>query len=153
MRAFILALAFFVLGLLVGNLPSEASARYALGGQDFVSAQEVPFDSISVYPDKAVIDMPGLHYARVVSNSMAPVITDHSTVLERTPASASEIHVNDIISFYEPSVDSVVLHLVTQVNERDGQAFYKTKGVANPKEDPWEVPFGNVKGVLVGVLR
>ncbi len=150
----VLFTALAILGLLlIGGISGKTAERSALGGPDFASVQQVPFDSISVYPDHATIDVAGLHYAKVVSNSMAPVITDKSTVLERTPASADEIKVNDIISFYEPSVDSVVLHLVTEVGSRDGNTYYKTKGVANPDEDPWEVQFSNVKGILVGVIR
>lgn len=152
MKVLLSALALLGL-LLVVSIGGAADSRVALGGPEFTAVQQVPFDSISVYPDHATIDVAGLHYAKVVSNSMAPVITDKSTVLERTPASAEEIKVNDIISFYEPSVDSVVLHLVTEVGTRDGAVYYKTKGVANAEEDPWEVPFSNVKGVLVGVLR
>ena len=152
MKVFITALA--LLGLvLVVSMGGAADTRLAIDGPEFTAVQQVPFDSISVYPDHATIDVAGLHYAKVISNSMAPVITDKSTVLERTPSSADEIKVNDIISFYEPSVDSIVLHLVTEVGSRDGAVYYKTKGVANPDEDPWEVPYSNVKGVLVGVVR
>lgn len=84
---------------------------------------------------------------------MAPLITDKSTVFEMAPDSPAGVRVNDVISFYEPSVDGVVLHLVTEIVEKDGETFYKTRGVANPEEDPWLVPFENVKGVMVGTFR
>ncbi|RJQ21521.1 signal peptidase I [Candidatus Woesearchaeota archaeon] len=152
MKGGILALAGFLLGLLIVTLP-QAESRLAAGAVPKDWPQQVSIGDISVYADRAVIAVPGLRYARVVSDSMAPVITSKSTVLERVPKSAGEIQQGDIISFYEPSNDGVVLHLVTEVIQKDGGTFYKTKGVANAEEDPWVVPFDNVKGVMVGVLR
>src|SRR3972149_6955825 len=100
MKGILIALAFFVLGLLVANLPAQVESRRAFGGQDFSVVQHVPFNAISVYPDQAIVRVPGLQYAQVVSNSMAPVITEGSTVLERKSAAAEDIQVNDTISFY-----------------------------------------------------
>jgi len=154
MRYVIVAVIFFALGIaLASSVPRTAESRLALSNASFSSVQQISPDQIRVYPDAVMIGYPGLHYARVMSNSMAPVITDTSTVLERVPGSASDVHVGDIISFYEPSVDDVVLHLVTEREESAGKVFFKTKGVANPQEDPWTVPFENVKGVMVGVLK
>ncbi|MBI4146718.1 hypothetical protein HY489_05270 [Candidatus Woesearchaeota archaeon] len=143
-------LTMLVLAIIAGP---TVETRLAYSTEPFTSTQQIPFDAIIVYNDHLTINYPGLRYAKVTSNSMAPIITDTSTALERIPTSPDEIHTGDIISFYEPSVDGVVLHLVTEVLTKDGTTHYKTKGVANPEEDPWEVPYENVKGILVGVIK
>lgn len=153
MKGIIIGLVFFTLGFLVATaVPIGVESRLAFSSDNVSSVQRVDFDSIKVYPDEVIIRQPGIHYAKVASNSMAPIITDKSTVFEKEPQEG-EIIPGDVISFYEPSVDGVVLHLVTEVVEKDGGQFYKTKGVANDSEDPWLVPFDSVKGVMVGTFK
>lgn len=153
MRGVVIALVFFALGLLAaGYIPIEAGSRMAFSDSAVPSSQRIPFDSIKVFNDKVVVNQPGIKYARVESNSMAPLITDKSVVFEKPPEK-EDILKGDVISFYEPSVDGVVLHLVTDVISKEGRTFFRTKGVANPEPDPWLVPFENVKGVLVGTFR
>lgn len=144
----------FLLGVFAGQfLPIGVEERLAFGDASVQSVARIPFDDIKVYPDSVSIDVEGVKYAKVVSNSMAPVITDKSTVLEKAPSGSGDIQVGDVISFYEPSVNGVVLHVVTEKLEENGAVSFRTKGTANPNADPWVVPFENVKGVLVGVLK
>lgn len=117
------------------------------------STQRIPFDSYKVYADEVQIAYPGLRYAQVSSDSMAPLITHDSVVFEKVPESSDEVHIGDVISFYEPSVDKTVLHMVIDIVEQDGSSFYRTKGTANPVADPWLVAFVNVKGIMVGTFR
>ena len=152
MKGAVLGIALFLLGLSL-NVPLAAEERSATTDAVVESTQRIPFDAITVYPDEVRIEYPGLHYAKVNSDSMAPLLTHDSIVFEKVPASSAEIHVGDIISFYEPSVDKIVLHLVIEIVEKDGKTYYKTKGIANEKEDAWLVPFENVKGIMVGTVR
>jgi signal peptidase I len=147
-----IAIVFFVLGFSL-HVPLSAGTRLATTDATVESTQRIPFDAIKVYDDQVKIEYPGLKYAKVASNSMAPIITDKSVVFEKAPASADEIQVGDVISFYEPSVDGTVLHMVASVIEQDGKTYYQTKGVANPEADPWIVPYDNVKGIMVGTFR
>ena len=145
---------FFVLGYaLASSAALSPESRLALSDEQVESVSQIPFESIKVYPSDVRINYPGLRYARVKSNSMAPLITDTSTVLERAPSSQDDIHVGDVISFYEPSVDDVVLHLVTRIEKTQGKNTYRTKGLANENEDAWLVPYDNVKGILVGIVK
>ena len=151
-KGVVLAIVFFLLGFsLDTSLPAEV--RSATTDTVVESVQRIPFDAIKVFPDEVQIQVPGLKYAKVGSDSMAPLITHNSVVFEKVPESADEIKLNDVISFYEPSEDTVVLHMVVDVVEIDGKIFYKTKGAANPDADPWLVPFENVKGIMVGTVR
>jgi len=153
MKSVVIAIAFFLLGSSIASVPAMPEERVAISDALVESTQPVSFDAIKVYPDEVIIEYPGLRYAKINSNSMAPVITDKSVVFEKVPASADEIQVGDIISFYEPSVDSVVLHLVVDIVEQNETVYYSTKGVANEETDEWLVPFENVKGIMVGTFR
>jgi len=153
MKGVIIAGIFFLLGILITHLPVTAEERLAASDLAFESTQRVPFDAISVYPDEVRISVPSLRYAQVTSNSMAPIITDKSTVFEKIPESVEDILVGDIISFYEPTNNAVIIHAVINILSIDGQVYYETKGLANPEKDPWLVPFAQVEGVLVGTFK
>ena len=153
MKSVVIAIAFFLLGSSIASVPAIPEERIAVSDALVESTQRVSFNAIKVYPDEIVIEYPGLKYAKINSNSMAPVITDKSVVFEKVPSSADEIQIGDIISFYEPSVDSIVLHLVVEIVEQNGTVYYSTKGVANEEVDEWLVPFENVKGIMVGTFR
>ncbi len=150
MKGVVLAIVFFLLGFSL-NVPLAAEERLATTNAVVESTQRIPFDAIKVFPDEVKISYPGLHYARVTSDSMAPLLTHDSVVFEKVPISADEIRIGDIISFYEPSFDAVVLHSVVEVI--DSGAFFRTQGYANPEPDAQLVPFENVKGIMVGTVR
>ncbi len=147
-----IAIVFFILGFSL-HVPLSAGTRLATTDATVESTQRIPFDSYKVYPDSVQIDYPGLKYAKVSSDSMAPLITHDSVVFEKAPESPDDIHKGDVISFYEPSIDGTVLHMVASVIEQDGKTYYQTKGVANSDTDPWLIPYENVKGIMVGTFR
>jgi len=153
MKGVVISIALLIIGFSLSNVPLAAEQRVATTDIAVESTQRIPFDAIKVYPEEVRIQYPGLRYARVTSDSMAPLITHDSIVFEKVPTSADEIHVGDIISFYEPTIDKVVLHMVIGIIEQDGQQYFQTKGAANPDEDAWLVPFEHVKGIFVGTVR
>ncbi len=132
--------------------PQSAETRIAQGSQPAESLQHIPFEAFAVYPEEVQIKYPGLKYAKVKSDSMAPWITHDSVIFEKPPVK-EEIKPGEVISFYEPTLDAVVLHMVTGITEKEGKTFYRTKGIANEQEDNWLVPFENVKGIMVGMFR
>ncbi len=152
LKGVLLAAIFFSLGFSL-NVPLPAETRLATTDAAVESTQRIPFDAFTVYPDKVLVDYPGLRYARVSSDSMAPIITHDSVVFEKSPGSPDDIHIGDFISFYEPSVNGIVLHMVIGITDGGNGVFYQTKGVANPEADPWLVPYENVKGIMVGTFR
>lgn len=82
----------------------------------------------------------------VLTDSMYPNIKSGDLIIVQE-AKASEIQVNDIISFFDPESDdgtSVVTHRVVAVLP-DGS--FTTKGDANNTEDEVPVPAGNLVGV------
>lgn len=147
-----IAIVFFILGFSL-HVPLSAGTRLATTDATVESTQRIPFDAYKVYPDNLQINYPGLKYAKVSSDSMAPLITHDSVVFEKAPESPDDIHIGDVISFYEPSVDGIVLHMVIDIVQSDTTTHYQTKGVANAEADPWLVPYSNVKGIMVGTFR
>ncbi|VVB81893.1 Uncharacterised protein [uncultured archaeon] len=151
---------FFALGFMLASAgfllldnSVTAGSRLAYSPTQVQSTQRIPFEAIKVYPDEVKIQYPGLQYAKVKSDSMAPLLTHDSTVFEKVPASEDEIALGDIISFYEPSINSIVLHMVVGITETNGKTYFQTKGIANEEIDNWLVPFENVKGIMVGMFR
>lgn len=150
----IVAAIFFVLGIILSPyVPVLAEQRSALSDVAVSSASRVPFEAISVYQNEVRVAASGLRYAKVTSDSMAPVITRNSVVFEMPVSSPEEIQLGDIISFSVPDVDSPVLHEVVGIVEQDGEIYYHTKGTANKQIDPWLVSFSDVHGVMVGTFR
>ena len=87
----------------------------------------------------------------VLTDSMYPVIESGDLIICNT-ASAEEIAVDDVISFFDPAGNgqSVVTHRVVEiVIEEDGTLAFRTRGDNNNTEDKDLAPAEN----LVGVYR
>ncbi len=160
MKGVVIILIFFALGFMLASAgfllldnTITAGTRLAYSPTQVQSTQRIPFEAIKVYPDEVKIEYPGLQYAKVKSDSMAPLLTHNSIVFEKVPASENEIALGDIISFYEPSINSIVIHVVVGMITEDGKTYYQTKGIANEEIDEWLVPYENVKGIMVGMFR
>jgi len=86
----------------------------------------------------------------VSSGSMHPTLEYGDLVLIRGE-SAEGIQVGDIIAFdvpspYKGTVQSPVIHRVTEKFVDGDGVYFETKGDANSGGDPWKVPAGNVLG-------
>lgn len=87
-------------------------------------------------------DMP---FVAVASGSMKPALeVGDLVIVQGVPA--SEIKEGDIIVFNKPGEKSHTIHRVIAIETlANGTIRFKTKGDANPTEDPW-IPEQNVKG-------
>lgn len=84
----------------------------------------------------------------VLTDSMYPDIKSGDLIICHT-AEASEIKVNDVISFFDPAGNgtSVVTHRVIEIVEENGALFFRTRGDNNNTEDKDLVPAENLVGV------
>ena len=84
----------------------------------------------------------------VLTDSMYPDIKSGDLIICHT-ADAQSIRVNDVISFFDPQGNgtSVVTHRVTELVEKNGALFFRTKGDNNNTEDKELVPSENLVGV------
>ena len=139
---FFVACVFLLIGIGIGSIPSITG----------FSAQNIPESSLKASPTRFCINHPSLRYVQVASSSMDPFITPLSTVVEIVPSSPDDISVGDIISFYRPEINDVVMHSVVEIVPDRGAIMYRTKGFNQPP-DPWIVPFSDVKGLVVAVVR
>lgn len=76
----------------------------------------------------------------IVSNSMEGVFERGAVVFSK-PQPVAELKVGDVIT-YRPPANTGINHLVThRISERtvneDGTVMFRTKGDANPGNDPW----------------
>jgi len=133
------------------------SERHAFSAGDAINnaidspSEHISAEELSVYPDKAVINKKGLIWARVLdTHSMEPALNANSISLEIMPGTSSEINVGDIISYSHDGM--VIIHRVISVGEDSEGWFAVTKGDNNKEADAEKVRFGQLKGLVVGVL-
>ena len=91
-------------------------------------------------------DMP---FVAVASGSMRPTLeVGDLIIVQGTPA--SKIKVGDIIVFNPPNQKTFIIHRVTAIETlANGTIAFKTKGDANPTEDPWTITQQNIHGKLL----
>jgi signal peptidase len=80
----------------------------------------------------------GYHTATMLTGSMEPGISPGDVVVT-TPKPTAQVQVGDVITYNIPIEDHrVETHRVTEVIHRaDGTIAIRTKGDANPANDPW----------------
>lgn len=98
--------------------------------------------SVSILSPLLSQNAPGHAYA-VASGSMEPTIPFGSLAV----AVPGEPAVGDVVVYWSP-VGANQIHRVYRVEERDGQAYYFTRGDANGATDSFAVPGKDVRGVV-----
>jgi signal peptidase len=84
-----------------------------------------------------------LGYSRyaIVGASMQGTYDRFSAVYE-TPVPVTELAVGDVITYVPPpesGISTYVTHRIVEIEETDdGRPLFRTKGDANPIEDPWQ---------------
>jgi len=122
--------------------------RSVIGNRDRVNAED-----IRVYSDRVELDLAGVKYAPIsATNSMLPLLHEGSHSLEQDVTDVGTLDLGDVISFYEPSMQRVVIHSIVELGWDDIGWFAVTKGLSNPTVDPWKVREDWIHGVLIGVL-
>lgn len=89
----------------------------------------------------------GVHLYAVKTGSMEPTLPIGSLLFVRKPAADQPPAIGTILTFAEPgSPQTIVTHRLVA---REGSAHFRTKGDANPAEDPWLVSQTDIRGILV----
>lgn len=82
----------------------------------------------------------------VKSGSMEPILSIGDVILIE-PVSRQDLKVGDVVVFYRPGTDQLIVHRIVRKTEL---GVY-TKGDANPGIDPWSpIPYENVVGRWTG---
>ncbi|MBR6034183.1 MAG: signal peptidase I [Clostridia bacterium] len=80
---------------------------------------------------------------------MAPIININDVVFVKE-VPAEEIKIDDIITFR--SENAVITHRVTNIDKKNNEIVYTTKGDNNGVEDDEKISFNNVEGKLIGTI-
>lgn len=143
----------FMLGFYANAVKAE-SPRYAYSDQKAeYNGDRVSSDQIKVYKDRVEIEIEGAKYAPIKdTNSMQPVLNGGSHSIEVDVSDVTLLEEGDIISFYQPNIDKMIIHSIIEIGYDEIGWYAITKGLNNDKEDPWKVREFMVEGVLVGVI-
>ena len=97
-------------------------------------------------PDK-VPSIFGYSPLMVLTGSMEDTIMENDLIVIQS-ATADDVQVNDIISFYDPEskTNAVLTHRCIEIIEENGVKSFKTKGDANGTPDLVPVPAENIIG-------
>jgi hypothetical protein len=164
-RLLLLVLAVFSLGWLLNTALTsfvyyDAEKPFYFSFVPFMAGPEraSPSDhlaesQIHVYDDRVVIDVPGATWASFTdTNSMDPFFDDTANSIELAPKSPADVDVGDIISYSSGITDDLIVHRVVSKGVDSDGVFYIVKGDNNPAQDPEKVRFGQIHGVLIGIL-
>jgi len=169
----IFGIALFVAGILVGmtlHAGSGFSTPTATGGFELPATlyegmtgraierpspeDHITTGQIEVYQDKVVLDLKNTIFAQFTdTNSMDPVLDEKSNALEVRPESTADVQEGDIIAYQNSCTGtSTIIHRIIKQGKDQLGTYYIVKGDNNPRADPCLVRFGDIKGVVVGIL-
>jgi|YelNatPaOPRAMG01_1025707.scaffolds.fasta_scaffold61149_3 signal peptidase len=101
---------------------------------------------VSVYFGLRLMLSTDMPLVAVASGSMKPTLQVGDLIVVQG-APASKIKVGDIIVFNPPNEKTLIIHRVTAIETlANGTTTFKTKGDANPTEDPWTITQQNIHG-------
>jgi len=142
---------YFVLIFLVGIVVGY----FFVGGGVTGAVIEEPSDffdngDVLIYDDEVVLKISNARLANYDdTGSMAPLLGEGANGIVIAPSSEEEIGIGDVISFRREG--SVIVHRVVERGEDSEGVYFVTRGDNNDFDDG-VVRFGEVEGVLVGVL-
>lgn len=142
---------FFILGWFLNSITLNIhEEKPFLGDEEKLSPSDrIKEEHLQLFSDKLIINFPELRLASYTNtNSMDPLLDEHTTGLEIMPSSEQDIHAGDIVAYQ--SGNDLIVHRVIAIGEDDLGWHAVLKG-DNSKELE-KVRFEQVKYVLVGVL-
>jgi signal peptidase len=93
---------------------------------------------LAVLAGTVVVSRTESRLVTVQSGSMAPAVPVGAVLVERYEPVA-ELQAGDVITFRAPTpAAELVTHRVVSVDRADGRTVVRTRGDANPGEDPWQ---------------
>ena len=84
------------------------------------------------------------------TNSMDPVFDAANHAIKLKPKDPSELKVGDIVSY--ESDEGIIIHRIIDKGVDEQGVYFIAKGDNNKHPDPWKIRFGQITGVVVGIL-
>lgn len=146
---FVAVLFGLVLGVFIGGFAEGYASNVPekLSSYDHVEESRISLTGNSVFIDTNY----DLRWSRFEdTNSMNPLLDIGHNGLEFIPKNVEDIHVGDVISFNY--LDEVYIHRVVEIGEDEIGVYFVTKGDNNFNIDEGVRRFGDIEGVLFGVV-
>lgn len=87
----------------------------------------------------AVVVVQQLHFSRILSGSMTPTFSVGDVIITK-PVPRSTLAVGDVVLLEDPSGEGVqYAHRIVSIDGSGAVLVVRTKGDANPVQDPWTV--------------
>ncbi len=90
------------------------------------------------------------HFLAIGSGSMEPHISRGDMILAEKSDEYGEMDVGEVLVYRHSNV--IMVHRISEVNERNGKRTFITKGDANNAEDKWTVEQGDIIGTAKGKI-
>ena len=144
---------FFILGWFFDSISKTVNIHKEkpfFGSEERLSPQDIiKEEHLQLFSDKLIINFPEIYLAHYSNtNSMDPLIDEHSTGLEIIPKSKEDIHVGDIIAYQ--SGKDLIAHRVISTGKDETGWFAVLKG--DNSEEYEKIRFEQVRYALIGVL-
>jgi hypothetical protein len=122
------------------------------GGVELNSPSDwIAEDQIKVYQNRIVLNIKDATWAGFTNtNSMDPFIDDGANAIQIRPSNPEMIKAGDVIS-YRTGYGKII-HRVVEVGKDSRGVYYIVKGDNNRFEDPIQVRFEDIIGVVVAVI-
>lgn len=99
-----------------------------------------------INPDKTPSFL-GIKTYTIISGSMEPAIKVGDIIIVKD-TQGNDLKINDVISFRQGQ--TVVTHRIVEIQEKDGEKLYITKGDNNNIEDSGEALYSQIEGKVIG---
>lgn len=128
------------------QLPRSPLAAERASPQDWVSEE-----SIHIYSDRIIIDVPNAKWAKFAdTNSMDPILDEGSNGIQVVPSSPEQLQIGDVVTYdYD---GRKIIHRIMEIGVDDKGTYYIVKGDNNAEPDPQKVRFEQIERVLIGVI-
>lgn len=108
---------------------------------------------VRIFNNEVIIKIDNAEWREFIdSNSMDPFIDEGTATIEIKPKNEEEIKTGDIISYNIDGIDYALVHRVVEIGNDEEGIYFITKGDNYYKNDPYKIRFGQIEGVVVGVL-
>ena len=125
-----------------------------LTGEERISPQDRIKDSdVHTFGNNVRIDIRNAKWRKYIdSNSMDPLIDEGTTTIEVKPKYPSDIKIGDIIAYDIQGYDYAFVHRVVDIGTDNQGTYFQTQGDNYHSQDPYQVRFSQVEGIVVGIL-
>ena len=131
----------------------ECNSEIINGKEKPSPTDRIKEDDIKIFNNKIIINIDNANWRKFVdSNSMDPLIDEGTTTIEIKPKNPDEIKVGDIIAYDAEGYDYAFVHRVVEIGNDEEGIYFITKGDNYYKEDNEKIRFGQIEGIIVGIL-